>query len=60
MAWLVFVTIFYKDISSYKIFHIQFREEIRHRNQFVVHATLDLVEELQWVSPGMYSLYFVN
>ncbi|KAG5518332.1 hypothetical protein PMAC_003129 [Pneumocystis sp. 'macacae'] len=31
----------------------RFREETRHRNQFIVHATLDLVEEIQWVSPAI-------
>ncbi|KAG4303346.1 hypothetical protein PCANB_000326 [Pneumocystis canis] len=32
----------------------RFREEIRHRNQFIIHATLDLVEEIQWVSHTMH------
>ena len=28
----------------------RFREEARHMNQFIVHAALDMVEEVQWSS----------
>jgi hypothetical protein len=28
----------------------RFRDEAKHMNQFVVHAAIDLVEELQWSS----------
>lgn len=30
-----------------------FREEQRHQNQFIVHAALDNVEELQWGTSSM-------
>lgn len=26
----------------------RFREEARHMNQFIVHSSLDIVEEVQW------------
>jgi len=26
----------------------RFREEARHMNQFIVHSSIDIVEELQW------------
>lgn len=26
----------------------RFREEARHMNQFIVHAALDMVEDIQW------------
>ncbi|KAI9861775.1 MAG: TRAPP subunit [Trichoglossum hirsutum] len=32
----------------------RFREEARVMNQFVVHSSLDVVEEVQWASGGMY------
>lgn len=32
----------------------RFREEARHMNQFIVHASLDLVEEAQWGTKDMY------
>jgi hypothetical protein len=28
----------------------RFREEAKHMNQFIVHAALDMVEEIQWAS----------
>ena len=31
-----------------------FREEQRHQNQFIVHAALDNVEELQWGTSSMW------
>jgi hypothetical protein len=31
----------------------RFREEARIMNQFVVHSSLDIVEEVQWASGGM-------
>jgi len=32
----------------------RFREEARHMNQFIVHSSLDIVEEVQWVNGQMY------
>ncbi|KAF2232195.1 trafficking protein-like protein particle complex subunit 2 [Viridothelium virens] len=32
----------------------RFREEARHMNQFIVHSSLDIVEEVQWGSGQMY------
>lgn len=32
----------------------RFRSEARHMNQFIVHSSLDVVEELQWTSGHMY------
>lgn len=32
----------------------RFREEARHMNQFIVHASLDIAEEVQWVDGKMY------
>ncbi|EON65690.1 hypothetical protein W97_04929 [Coniosporium apollinis CBS 100218] len=32
----------------------RFREEARHMNQFIAHASLDIVEEVQWASGQMY------
>lgn len=31
----------------------RFREEARHMNQFIVHSSLDMVEEVQWASGGL-------
>ena len=28
----------------------RFREEARHMNQFITHAALDMVEEIQWAN----------
>ncbi|KAI9809990.1 MAG: TRAPP subunit [Pycnora praestabilis] len=32
----------------------RFREEARHMNQFIVHSSLDVVEEVQWANGTMY------
>ncbi|KAI9665431.1 MAG: TRAPP subunit [Trizodia sp. TS-e1964] len=32
----------------------RFREEARHLNQFIVHSSLDIVEEVMWNSGAMY------
>lgn len=32
----------------------RFSEQARHLNQFVVHSSLDIVEEVQWTSGQMY------
>ncbi|KAI9837798.1 MAG: hypothetical protein M1819_006732 [Sarea resinae] len=32
----------------------RFREEARHMNQFIVHGSLDVVEEVQWANGQMY------
>ncbi|KAI9696664.1 MAG: TRAPP subunit [Bogoriella megaspora] len=32
----------------------RFREEARHMNQFIVHSSLDIVEEVQWGSGQLY------
>lgn len=32
----------------------RFREEARHMNQFIVHSSLDVVEEVQWTTGSMY------
>ncbi|KAK5018249.1 trafficking protein-like protein particle complex subunit 2 [Cryomyces antarcticus] len=32
----------------------RFRDEARHMNQFIVHSSLDIVEEVQWGSGQMY------
>ena len=32
----------------------RFREEARHMNQFITHAALDMVEEVQWSSKELY------
>ena len=31
----------------------QFRDDNKHMNQFIVHSSLDIVEEVQWTSPTM-------
>ena len=33
----------------------KFREDNKHMNQFIVHSSLDIVEEVQWTSNTMYS-----
>jgi len=33
-----------------------FKEDARHMNQFIVHASLDIVEEVQWGTGSMYIL----
>ncbi|KAI5246180.1 trafficking protein-like protein particle complex subunit 2 [Aureobasidium subglaciale] len=32
----------------------RFRDEARHMNQFIVHSSLDIVEEVQWGNNGLY------
>jgi hypothetical protein len=32
----------------------QFRDDNKHMNQFVIHSSLDIVEEVQWISNTMY------
>lgn len=32
----------------------RFREEARHMNEFIVHAALDMVEDVQWSSKELY------
>lgn len=32
----------------------RFRDEARHYNQFIVHAALDMVEEVQWTNKDLY------
>ena len=34
----------------------KFREEATHMNQFIVHAALDMVEEVQWGTKDLYIL----
>jgi len=35
-------------------------ETSRYMNQFIVHASLDMVEEAQWLTPNMYATTFVR
>jgi hypothetical protein len=35
----------------------RFRHEARHMNQFIVHSSLDIVEEVQWGNNGLYVLF---
>lgn len=37
----------------------RFRDEARHMNQFIVHSSLDIVEEVQWGNNGLYVLFGV-
>ncbi len=32
----------------------RFRDEARHMNPFIVHSSLDIVEEVQWANGAMY------
>ncbi|KAK0654352.1 Sedlin [Cercophora samala] len=32
----------------------RFTDQARHLNQFILHSSLDIVEELQWTQPGLY------
>lgn len=34
----------------------RFPEQARHMNQFIVHSSLDIVEEVQWGNGQMYAL----
>lgn len=34
----------------------RFAEQARHMNQFIVHSSLDIVEEVQWGNGQMYEL----
>lgn len=36
----------------------RFRSEARHMNQFIVHSSLDIVEEAQWGNNALYVSYF--
>jgi hypothetical protein len=38
----------------------RFREEQRHQNQFIVHAALDNVEELQWGTSSMWVTFAIQ
>jgi hypothetical protein len=38
----------------------RFRHEARHMNQFIVHSSLDIVEEVQWGNNGLYVFFFWN
>jgi len=40
----------------------RFPEQARHMNQFIVHSSLDIVEEVQWAGGQMYGLsaYMLN
>lgn len=31
----------------------RFKDEAKHMNQFIVHAALDMVEEIQWASKDL-------
>lgn len=33
----------------------RFRDEARHMNQFIVHSSLDMVEEVQWLQNDLYA-----
>lgn len=35
----------------------RFRDEARHMNQFIVHSSLDIVEEVQWGNNGLYVIF---
>src|SRR5579871_695493 len=37
----------------------KFRDDNRHMNQFIVHSSLDMVEEVQWTSPTMYPFWYL-
>lgn len=32
----------------------RFKEEAKHMNQFIVHAALDMVEDIQWANRDLY------
>jgi len=36
----------------------RFPEQARHMNQFIVHSSLDIVEEVQWGTGQMYVILF--
>ncbi|KAI4759221.1 hypothetical protein E4T44_14705 [Aureobasidium sp. EXF-8845] len=41
----------------------RFRHEARHMNQFIVHSSLDIVEEVQWGNNGLhvfYSFFYIS
>ncbi|CAD0106579.1 unnamed protein product [Aureobasidium uvarum] len=38
----------------------RFRDEARHMNQFIVHSSLDIVEEVQWGNNGLQSTLLAN
>ena len=41
----------------------RFRDDARHMNQFIVHSSLDIVEEVQWGTGQMYavaSVMYIN
>jgi hypothetical protein len=35
----------------------RFSEQARHLNQFILHSSLDIVEEVQWTNGQLYVLY---
>ena len=35
----------------------RFQEQARHMNQFIVHSSLDIVEEVQWGTGQMYEAW---
>lgn len=37
----------------------RFSEQARHMNQFIVHSSLDIVEEVQWGTGQMYVTFFL-
>lgn len=38
----------------------RFPEQARHVNQFIVHSSLDIVEEVQWANGQMFDLQYLK